>query len=107
MDKATASHELVLCLHGIGAAPPGIPDDELPYWQPVERLVSCVSKAKAFCKRTGTSVLATFDDGNRSDHLVAAPLLLEYGVPGAFFVCAGRLGQPGYLGAKEARELAS
>jgi peptidoglycan/xylan/chitin deacetylase (PgdA/CDA1 family) len=107
MDKAAPSRELVLCLHGIGTAPPGIAADELPYWQPVERFAACLSMAKAFSERTGASVLATFDDGNRSDLSVAAPLLRQHGVAGAFFVCAGRLGKTGYLDASDARELAN
>ncbi len=106
MDQAAPSHELVLSLHGIGAPPPGTPDDEAPYWQSIERFVACLSKAAAFSAQTGASVLATFDDGNRSDLSVAAPLLRKHGVPGAFFVCVGRLGQPGYLDASDARELA-
>ncbi|ARN81493.1 polysaccharide deacetylase family protein [Methylocystis bryophila] len=105
MDKAAPPLELVLSLHGIGTGPPRASADELRYWLSVDRFVECLSLAKAFTSRTGITVLATFDDGNRSDLLVAAPLLRQYGVPGAFFVCAGRMGQPNYLDADDVREL--
>jgi peptidoglycan/xylan/chitin deacetylase (PgdA/CDA1 family) len=50
---------------------------------------------------------ATFDDGNRSDLEIAAPILAKYGVMGAFFPCSGRLTRDGYLTADDIRNLFS
>jgi peptidoglycan/xylan/chitin deacetylase (PgdA/CDA1 family) len=39
----------------------------------------------------------TFDDGNTSDYLIAAPRLRTLGLDATFFVLAGRIGEEGYL----------
>lgn len=56
--------------------------------------------------RSRADVTVTFDDGNRSDVEIAAPALLRRGMKGLFFPVAGRLGQPGFLGRSDLRELA-
>jgi peptidoglycan/xylan/chitin deacetylase (PgdA/CDA1 family) len=43
-------------------------------------------------------VRLTFDDGNGSDTALVLPALLERGLAGTFFLVAGRIGQPGYVG---------
>lgn len=44
------------------------------------------------CRRPRRGFLVTFDDGYVSVGHLAAPILAELGVPGACFVCPGRLG---------------
>jgi len=41
------------------------------------------------------SLLVTFDDGYQNNRTLAAPLLLEYGVPAIFFICSGHTGGEG------------
>jgi len=48
----------------------------------------------------------TFDDGNASDHEIVLPALAKRKLQASFFVCAGLLGQPGYLRPEQVRELA-
>jgi peptidoglycan/xylan/chitin deacetylase (PgdA/CDA1 family) len=50
-------------------------------------------------------VAITFDDGNASDRLDAAPRLARRGLMATFFLSPGLVGRPGYLGWEEAREL--
>ncbi len=47
----------------------------------------------------------SFDDGNISDIELALPILLRHGLTARFFILAGRIGMPGYLGRAEIREL--
>ena len=49
----------------------------------------------------------TFDDGNLSDATIALPALAARGLKASFFVCAGRIGQPGYLDRPALRDLLS
>jgi len=51
--------------------------------------------------------LLTFDDGCASDRDVALPLLLETGGKALFFVTAEHVGQNGFLGTADLRELAT
>lgn len=53
----------------------------------------------AEASRYGSRTEVTFDDGNASDVEEALPALLERGLRAVFNVCAGRIGQPGYLDA--------
>jgi peptidoglycan/xylan/chitin deacetylase (PgdA/CDA1 family) len=50
-------------------------------------------------------VRITFDDGNASDVENALPALRERGLRATFFVVAGRLGSPGFLGADDLQVL--
>ncbi len=52
-----------------------------------------------------SSVLLTFDDGGVDAIRVAAPMLEERGMRGLFFTTVGRIGQPGFLGPPDLREL--
>jgi peptidoglycan/xylan/chitin deacetylase (PgdA/CDA1 family) len=56
---------------------------------------------------TGVPIEITFDDGNLSDATIALPALVKRGLRATFFVCAGRIGQPGYLDALALREMLS
>ena len=53
-------------------------------------------------------IALTFDDGYRDNLSVAAPLLVELGIPFAVFVCTGAVAQrkAGFLGPTDVRELA-
>jgi peptidoglycan/xylan/chitin deacetylase (PgdA/CDA1 family) len=52
-------------------------------------------------------VVLTFDDGCETDLSVAAPLLREAGCNATFYIVAGFVGRPGYLGPAQVRELAN
>lgn len=95
------SRRLVLNFHGIGEPGPEVPPDEVAYWCP-RPLWPVLADALAQVRDGGRFHLQlTFDDGNLSDYEEALPVLLERGLSATFFVCAGRIGQPGYLGAAE------
>jgi len=51
------------------------------------------------------NVVLTFDDGNRSDHEHALPILLENGFTATFFITGNRMGQPDGLTEPEIRTL--
>lgn len=53
----------------------------------------------------GKSTVLTFDDGHISNYELALPVLREACFYATFFVIAGRLGKPEYLGREELREL--
>jgi peptidoglycan/xylan/chitin deacetylase (PgdA/CDA1 family) len=94
-----SSFRLNLTFHGIGE-PPADRAREVDYWLPREQLLLALDRA-----RLRPDVAITFDDGNLSDVEVALPALLERGLKAHFFVCAGRLDQPGFLGADGVRAL--
>ena len=56
---------------------------------------------------SGVPIEITFDDGNASDADIALPALVERGLSATFFVCAGRVGAPGYLDGAAMGELIS
>jgi len=89
--------QLIICFHGIGAPPAGIPEAERPYWIPEDEFNAFICAASRQAPALCVSLIASFDDGNRSDRDIAAPTLSRYGVPGLFFPLAGRFGLPGYL----------
>jgi peptidoglycan/xylan/chitin deacetylase (PgdA/CDA1 family) len=70
----------------------------------------CLSVADAFAltndgPQQRPRVVITFDDGCETDLLVAAPLLKEFDASATFYIVAGFLGRPGYLSARQLREL--
>jgi peptidoglycan/xylan/chitin deacetylase (PgdA/CDA1 family) len=69
----------------------------------------CLSVGEALDgpERAGAQVVMTFDDGNETDLLTAAPLLEELGFRATFYLIAGSIGAPGHLSAAQARELDS
>lgn len=87
---------MVVNFHGIGDPPRGVPTDEHPYWCP-RREWPGIADALADASQDGSGAEVTFDDGNASDVEEALPALLERGLTATFHVCAGRIGQPGYL----------
>jgi peptidoglycan/xylan/chitin deacetylase (PgdA/CDA1 family) len=51
------------------------------------------------------SVCITFDDGCETDLIAAAPVLREFGFKATFYLTAGFLDTPGYLNARQVRDL--
>lgn len=99
------SERLVLNLHGIGAPPSGVPAAELRYWCSVMAFEALLDTVAPLSAATGVKVEITFDDGNLSDATIALPALVRRGLRATFFVCAGRMGQPGYVDALAMREM--
>jgi len=99
------SERLVLNLHGIGAAPAGVPAAELRYWCSVPRFLALLDAVRPIAAESRLPIEITFDDGNLSDATIALPALVARGLRASFFVCAGRIGQPGYLDAAALRDL--
>lgn len=95
---AAAGERLILNIHGIGPKPAWVEPGEDRYWcdapETYERILDSVPDVS---RATGTRIDFTFDDGNASDFEIAAPALAKRGLTAAFFVCAGRMGQPRYL----------
>ena len=86
--------------HGIGTPPAGLPEGEDKYWVSPEAY-------RAFLDRccVGQARTITFDDGNASDLEYGAAELEMRDLRGSFFVCAGRIGQAGYLSAADLKDL--
>lgn len=51
--------------------------------------------------------LITFDDGHVSNHRLALPLLSEFGMRADFFINPATVGQPGFVGWDDLREMAA
>ncbi len=98
---------LYLTWHGIGEAKAGIGDDERRYWLPTATLAATLVVASDIEARTGALVRFTFDDGNQTDYTTALPQLLASKRTASFFICAGRIGHPGFLSRSQIRELAA
>jgi peptidoglycan/xylan/chitin deacetylase (PgdA/CDA1 family) len=103
---AAAGERLVLDIHGIGPKPSWVEPAEDLYWcdapATYERILDA---APEVAEATGTRIEFTFDDGNASDFDIAAPALAKRGLTGAFFVCAGRIGEPRYLDRAQMRDM--
>lgn len=97
---------LVIIFHGIGSKPHWAGDDEVPYWCQESRFLSLLDAIPDVSAQAGLPIEITFDDGNASDIEIAAPALQRRGLKATFFVCAGRIGRPGYLDASQLRSLA-
>lgn len=95
---------LVINFHGIGN-PVGVPEDEAPFWCPSGAWAAFADALAEVDALSGVDLAVTFDDGNLSDISHAMPALRTRGLSATFFVCAGRLGAPGYLGESELQEL--
>lgn len=55
----------------------------------LDQLAGRIERSEPF---SGREVIITFDDGYRDNYEVAAPLLLEHGLPACFFLTAGYVG---------------
>ena len=99
--------ELILTFHGIGDPPADIPDAEIPYWISENDFLGFIDQAKAVSQDIGLRLTVSFDDGNLSDILIAAPILKNSNIDGIFFPCSGRIGKVGYLDANDIRSLSA
>ena len=86
------SRQVILNFHGLGEPPAWVDDDERPYWISAALFEEMVSRTDG-----RDDVLLTFDDGNRSDLEIAAPILQAHGRTAWIYVLSGRLQMPGYL----------
>jgi peptidoglycan/xylan/chitin deacetylase (PgdA/CDA1 family) len=89
-----------LTFHGIGTPAHTVEPSEAKVWVGEDRFLATLDAA-----RTRPHVRISFDDGNRSDVELALPALLERGMTATFFVLAGRLDDPRYLGPADVRAL--
>lgn len=99
--------ELVLNFHGIGAPHRGVGPAERPVWMTRENFAGLLDHILELRAREETPIAITFDDGNSSDVAIALPELCKRGLAAAFFVCAGRLDAPEFLGRDALRDLLS
>jgi peptidoglycan/xylan/chitin deacetylase (PgdA/CDA1 family) len=86
--------------HGVAEPPRVLEAGEAMVWLAKDRFLQTLDAL-----RLRRDVCISFDDGNRSDLEVALPALLERDLTATFFVLAGRLGDPQFLGAENVREL--
>jgi peptidoglycan/xylan/chitin deacetylase (PgdA/CDA1 family) len=96
---------LIVNFHGVGPTPGDTPADERHYWCDTDTFVSLLDDIEPVSRAAGLPLQITFDDGNESDVRIAMPALVARGLTAEFFVCAGRLGQPGYLDERDVVEL--
>lgn len=93
--------QFILNFHGIGHAKRPYEEDEQPYW--LDEGYFC--RVLDFIQSQKSRIGITFDDGNDSDYLIAAPELRKRGLRAEFFILAGKLGQMGYLDSEQVMEL--
>lgn len=89
-----------LTFHGIGTPRRALAGGERATWIDIRGFLHLMDRVAG-----RPDVRVTFDDGNASDVDVALPALLDRGLVGEFFVCAGLLGGPGRISASGLREL--
>jgi peptidoglycan/xylan/chitin deacetylase (PgdA/CDA1 family) len=91
---------LNICFHGIGVPQRELEPGEDVYWVTADQFRHILDELTSW-----PDVRISFDDGNASDLQIALPALVDRGLRADFFVLAGRLGEPGSLGADGVREL--
>ncbi len=91
-----------LTFHGVGPCPRPFEPGEREVWLGADELAAVLDRVAG-----DDAVRITFDDGNASDVEHALPALRERGLRATFFVVAGRIGEPGFLGADGVRDLAA
>ena len=96
---------LYITCHGLGHPAADIEPDARRFWLPADLFRHTLDVAQVLERDTGISVQFTFDDGNLSDHTVALPLLRAHNRRALFFVCAERIGRPGFLDRARLREM--
>jgi peptidoglycan/xylan/chitin deacetylase (PgdA/CDA1 family) len=99
------SERLILHFHGLGPLPDWIEPQERNYWCDEHRFTAILDTIRALSQVAPIEI--TFDDGNMSDAIIALPALLHRGQTATFFICAGRIGQRGYLDASAMNDLVS
>lgn len=92
---------IILNFHGVGPPPPRpIDPGESECWLDEGHFTAILDLI-----RDDTRVGITFDDGNASDHTIVLPALTDRNMTAAFFICAGRIGRPGFLGQAQIEEM--
>lgn len=71
---------------------------------PFEAVADQLGRKAPFPPRT---IAITFDDGFMNNYRYAYPVLKKYNLPATIFVIVDKIGQPGYCGWQELREMAS
>ena len=69
----------------------------------LDKVVSYMQNKEKVPPRT---VAITFDDGLYNNYENAYPVLKKYGIPATMFIIVKKIGQPGYMGWKEIKEMA-
>jgi peptidoglycan/xylan/chitin deacetylase (PgdA/CDA1 family) len=95
LPGTNSADRLILNLHGVGTMPAWVGPAEGYYWCDEGRFKSLLDDVRTVSQRV--LIELTFDDGNISDAAIALAALVDRGLTASFFVCAGRIGQPGYL----------
>ncbi|MCV3739484.1 polysaccharide deacetylase family protein [Rhizobium sp. TRM96647] len=93
----------ILNFHGVGEPLRALEPGEAPYWLGVDRFRAVLDRIVDHPDRDRLSI--TFDDGNASDLLIAAPELQRRGLEAEFFVLSGRIGEAGSLDNEQIRAL--
>jgi peptidoglycan/xylan/chitin deacetylase (PgdA/CDA1 family) len=103
VDESTVHRRRInLTFHGIGDHARALEAGETDVWVTRERFVEVLDEVAG----SGDDVRVTFDDGNLSDLRLALPELRARGLRGSFFVIAGKVGTPEFLGVEDLRALA-
>jgi peptidoglycan/xylan/chitin deacetylase (PgdA/CDA1 family) len=90
----------IVTFHGVGEPGRPLDDGESDVWLSVDGFTRMLDAVAA-----RTDVRITIDDANASDFEVVMPALLRRGRIGWFFLPAGRIGEPGFVDAAQARDL--
>ncbi|HET6953723.1 MAG TPA: polysaccharide deacetylase family protein [Acidimicrobiales bacterium] len=89
-----------VCFHGIGIPGRALEPGEDAYWVTEDAFGDILDLLAAH-----PEVRISFDDGNASDVAIGLPALLARGLRASFFLLAGRVDQPGSVGAAGVRAL--
>lgn len=103
MMRPTPNDRSVLIFHGIGTPGRVLEPGEDRYWLSRDAFCDILDRVVAM---GDDAPEITFDDGNASDHAIALPELVAYGLTATFFLLTARLDMPGSLSSEEVRDLA-
>lgn len=91
----------ILNFHGIDAPKRPFEENEAPYWISQDQFIAILDVTQS----CDVPVHITFDDGNDSDALIAAPILSDRGIRAEFFILAGKVGKKGYVNETQVQQL--
>ena len=92
--------QVILNFHGIGTPNPCVPNDEIPYWVSEQQFIDIVDNVVEL-RMQGHDIRFTFDDGNKTDVSVGAPILASRKLRAEFFILTGRLNGDRYVVARD------
>lgn len=93
----------IVNFHGIGKPTRELEPGEADYWISRDRFLAILDRIASHPESERISI--TFDDGNVSDFLIAAPELRQRGLQAEFFILTDRIGKEGSLSADQIRAL--